>query len=181
MRIYWLYLGDDGTFVKDPKFGVDPINYNLEKINNSANLGTYIKTNNSINVKYLNGKSEKWNIEYLNGKINTIDGLYSSMQSSLPGNFKLNGSFSGSLFTENVASLQTYIFKNDGTVTIKGLGAIRNNVTNATAKSTTTGTYTISGNTLHIHLTSKPEMVAVIGFLPGDKPSIIINDQIFKG
>ena len=180
MRIYWLYLGDDGTFVKDPKFGVDPINYNLEKINNSANVGTYIKTNNSISVKYLNGKSEKWNIEYLNGKLNTIDGLFTSIQNALPTDFKLNGSFSGGLYTENVANVQTYNFKNDGTVTMQGLGAIRNNVTNGTAKSIVSGSYTITGNTLHIHLNCKPDMVAVIGVLPGNKPSII-NDQIFKG
>lgn len=180
LRLYWLYLGDDGTFVKDPKFGVDPVNYTLEKQNNSLNVGTYKKTHDMIMVTYANGKTETWKIEYLNGTLNTIDGLYASIESPLPSNFKLNGSFTANLYTTSIASTQTYTFNNDGNVTLTGLGAIRNDATNATASSQKRGTYFIKGNTISINFTNEQPLRAVIGFLPGTKPSVIINETLFK-
>lgn len=180
LRIGWLWLGDDGTFVRDPKFGVDPVNIAMEKEHNANNAGTYTKKGNTISVTFYNGKKENWPMEYNNGKLNTIDGWFVATQTALPANYKLNGKFSASFYTGNISKQQTYTFNNDGTLTISGVATVRTGVTGATAGSSQKGSYSIKGNTLTIKMENGEQTLAVIGVLPGSKPSLIINDAMFK-
>lgn len=40
LDISWLYFGDDGQIVRNPKHGVNPVQWDKEKTDNVANTGT---------------------------------------------------------------------------------------------------------------------------------------------
>ncbi len=182
LRITWLFLADDGTFVRDPQFGVDPLNYAKEKEAAPANTGTYVKSGNMISVTFANGNKEQWPMEYLNGKLNTINGLFASVQSPMAAGFKLEGSFAQSFGFRDTAISRTYIFGSNGSVVYKGKSTMHSSVLGASADGSAEerGSYKVTGNTLFLDFDSGEHFAAVIGLLPGDKPSIIINGGIFK-
>ena len=181
LRIGWLWLGDDGTFVRDPKFGVDPVNTAMEKEHNAASAGTYTKNGKIIAVTYYSGKKENWAMEYDNGKLNTIDGWFVEAQKGLPANYKLEGKFSANFHIGYVSKQQTYTFNNDGTLTLTGQATVNTGVGGGTATAgAEKGTYVIKGNTMTIKMANGDNSIAVIGFLPGTKPAIIINNAMFK-
>ncbi len=180
LSIGWLWLGDDGNFVKNPVMGADPINMAVEKTQNAANSGTYTKNGNVISVTYFTGKKENWQMEYLEGKLNTIDGWFVAPQKGMAANYKLKGKFTGNFKVGYVSKQQTYTFNNDGTLTLSGMATV--NVDGAGGTSTAEpekGTYTIKGNTLNIKMNNGDQSIALIGLIPGAKPSIIINYTMF--
>ena len=181
LRIGWLWLGDDGTFVRDPKFGVDPVNTAMEKEHNASNAGTYSKNGSVIAVTYYTGKKENWAMDYDKGKLNTIDGWFVAPQTGLPANYKLEGKFSANFQIGYISKQQTYTFNNDGTLTLTGQATVNTGATGATASGgAQKGTYVIKGNTMNIKMANGDNSIAVIGFLPGAKPAIIINNAMFK-
>jgi hypothetical protein len=180
LSIGWLWLGDDGSFVKNPVSGANPIDLAAEKEGNAANTGTYTKNGDVISVTYLNGKTEDWKMEYLDGRLNTIDGWFATAQEGLPDNYKLNGNFTGNFKIGYVSKQQTYSFSNDGTLQLTGMATVNVDGAGGTATGDPQkGTYTISGNTLRINMNNGDQSVALIGVIPGDKPSIIINYTMF--
>lgn len=74
LSITWVYLGNDGVIVWDPKHGVDPVNVAAEKADNSANTGTYKLAGNKLLVNWQNGKSAEMSVEYNGKAISAIDG-----------------------------------------------------------------------------------------------------------
>lgn len=180
LSIDWLWLGDDGSFVLNPVKGANPIDMAVEKEQNAANTGTYTKNGDVITVTYTTGKTAQWNMEYLDGKLNTIDGWFAAPQKGLPDNFTLNGNFTGNFKVGYVSKQQTYSFSDDGTLALTGMATVNVNGDGGTATGEAEkGTYTIQGNTLHIRMNNGDRSVALIGVIPGDKPSIIINYTMF--
>lgn len=180
LSISWLWLGDDGSFVKNPVMGADPINMAVEKTQNATNSGTYIKRGNVISVSYYSGKKEDWKMEYLDGKLNTIDGWFVAPQKGLPANYKLSGKFTGNFKIGNIGKQQTYIFNKDGSFTLSGMATVNVDGAGGTAAGDSQkGTYSIKGNTLKIKMHNGDESTALIGLIPGAKPAIIINYSMF--
>ena len=143
---------------------------------NAANTGTYTKTGDIISVTYLSGKTEDWAVENLDGKLNTIDGWFSTAQQPLSNDYKLNGDFTGNFKIGNVGKQQTYSFREDGTVSLSGMATVNVDGAGGTAVGEPeTGTYTINGNTLHLNWNNGEKAVSLVGVIPGDNPSIIIN------
>lgn len=120
-------------------------------------------------------------MEYDNGKLNTIDGWFVAAQTGLPANYKLEGKFSANFNIGYISKQQTYTFSKDGTITLTGKATVNTGVAGATANSgVQKGTYVIKGNTLNIKMDNGENSIAVIGVMPGAKPSIIINNAMFK-
>lgn len=180
LGISWLWLGDDGSFVKNPVRGADPIDLAAEKELNAANAGSYTKTADVIQVTYFTGKTEQWKMEYLDGKLNTIDGWFAAPQEPLPDNYKLNGNFTGNFKIGYLSKQQTYSFREDGTLSLSSMATVDVEGAGGTAAGEPVkGTYTIHGNTLHIRMNNGDESVSLIGVIPGEKPSVIINYSMF--
>jgi len=180
LSIEWLWLGADGNFVKNPVRGANPIDLAAEKEGNAANTGTYTKNGDVISVTYQSGKTEDWKMEYLDGRLNTIDGWFAAEQEELPANYKLNGNFTGNFKIGYVNKQQTYNFSNDGTLQLTGMATVNVEGAGGTATGDAQkGTYTITGNTLRINMNNGDQSVALIGVIPGEKPSIIINYTMF--
>ena len=74
LEISWIFLGNNGTLVRDPKHGVNPINYQAESADNANNIGKYKIAGNKLNVTWQNGQTEKWDIEYDHGELSAVDG-----------------------------------------------------------------------------------------------------------
>jgi len=180
LSIGWLWLGDDGSFVKNPVRGANPIDLAAEKELNAVNTGTYTKNGDLISVTYQSGKTENWKMEYTDGKLNTIDGWFVEPQQGMPDNYKLEGNFTGSFKIGYVSKQQTYSFHKDGSLELASMATVNVEGAGGTAVGEPEkGTYTISGNTLHITMANGDESVALIGVIPGDKPSVIINYSMF--
>ncbi len=180
LQIGWLWLGDDGNFVKNPVRGADPLNIAAERELNTANTGTYTKNGDVIAVTYQDGKKEDWKMEYLDGRLNTIDGWFVQEQEGLPNNYKLNGSFTGNFKIGYVGKQQTYTFRDDGSFSLGSTATVNVDGAGGTATGEPeSGTYAIKGNTLHLTMNNGDQSVALIGVIPGDKPSIIINYSMF--
>ncbi len=181
LRIGWLWLGDDGTFVLNPIRGVDPVNMAIEKEQNAANAGTYTKKGNTISVTYYTGKKENWPMEYDGARLNTIDGWFVAPQKGMPAGYKLNGKYTANFHVGYVSKQQTYTFKNDGTLTLSSQATVNTGVGGGTATGAAEkGTYTIKGNTLNIMMANGDKSIAVIGVMPGAKPSLIINYTMYQ-
>ncbi len=180
LSIGWLWLGDDGSFVENPVRGANPIDMAAEKELNAANSGTFTKNGDVLTVNYFTGKTEQLKMEYLDGKLNTIDGWFVAPQEGLPNNYKLNGNFTGNFKIGYLSKAQTYSFSNDGTLELKGMATVNVDGAGGTATGEAEkGTYTINGNTLNIRMNNGDQSVALIGVIPGEKPSIIINYTMF--
>jgi len=181
LDLSWLYLGSNGMIVKDPKHGVDPINYALELADNSANVGKYIIVNNKMNVTWQNGKKVAWNLETKNGDLTAIDAGLVSRPRALPAAYKLNGQFAAGAFLPNVSSVSTFVFKNNGTFTLNKSGAVSTADDSSLSKSDSNGTYTIKGNTLTLNFENGKKEVAVIWVWDqgNGKRNLVINKRSF--
>jgi hypothetical protein len=105
----WYYLGDDGTLVKNPKNGVQPVSIKAEKINNNSNTGTYKINGNKIEIKWASDDVSVMPLKFKDGDISEMD-LMGVMirQKGLPKDFVLIGAYKG--FNNGGA----YIFEKDG-------------------------------------------------------------------
>ncbi len=145
----WYFLADNGTIVVDPKHGVNPVNLAEERVDNMNNMGTYIIANNQLKVKWLNGRTSDLQLEYKNGDIIGIDvGSIVMRQTGLPANYKLNGTYSGVMTSASVAAGSRFTFSNSGSFTSTGTGYVSTGAGNGTTEKQSSGTYSISGNTL---------------------------------
>ena len=181
LQISWLWLGDDGTFVRNPANGANPINYALEKTNNAAQTGHYTKDGNTLHATYETGKTEDWAMEYDGNRLNTIDGLFVGQADEMPADYRLNGSYAARTFFRNVGNISTFNFKPDGTFTLDAEGYVTTEDAAANAKKASGGTYNITGNTLHLNYDNGESTVSVIGvYKAGNSNFLVINNNYFS-
>lgn len=163
LDISWVYLGNDGEIVKDPKHGVNPINISAERVDNVAYTGTYKVVGSNFQITWKNGKSETWSFEKTKGEYSSINGGIVTQPSALPINYKLTGSYAAGAVTANLSASSTLTFTADGKFKEARLGAVSTNETGASAADKRQGTYTITGNTLKLKYNSGENYVAVVG------------------
>jgi hypothetical protein len=181
LSLSWIYLGNDGTIVRNPKNGVDPVDYNLEKQNNADNAGTYKINDKKMHIIWQDGKTADWDLEYDKGEISAIDGGIVTLQTGLPAGYKLDGQYAASAMLANVGQVQTFVFKNDGTFTLSTLGVVETKDVGATAEGNKKGTYSITGNTMRINFDDGEKIVAVITVFgkDGEKKFLVLNNSSF--
>lgn len=181
LDLSWIFLGNDGTIVKDPENGVNPINYTAELNNNAKNVGKYKIEGNKLNITWSDGKKTSWSLEYRNGDISAMDGGIVSRPKGVPDNYKLSGQYSAGAVLPNVSSVHTLVFSNNGSFTLNKSGAVSTRDVSAISTSDSKGTYKISGNTLWLNFDNGNKEIAVIYIWDAGagKKYLVINKQSF--
>lgn len=180
LHISWVYLGKDGVIVMDPKHGVNPINLAAEKQDNPAYTGTYKLAGDKLLITWQNGKSAEWGIEFDDKKaISAIDGGLATKQPPLPADYRIEGKFSARASTANLLSSTTLTFSKDGTFTQGSFGGVSTADTGATSQSSTSGTYTISGNTLTLTFADGKKTHSVITIMDLGKRYLVIDSAYY--
>lgn len=182
LSIEWIYLGNDGTIISNPKYGVNPINIAAESANNLAGIGTYKIVDNTFQIKWKNGKSATWNFEKAKGEYSAINGGIVTIPDALPANYKLNGSYSAGAVTANLSSSSTLNFTPDGKFTEGRHGTVSTTETSASASDKRGGIYTVTGNTLKLKYNSGETYIAVVGIykISNTLTYFIINSSSYK-
>ncbi len=176
-ELSWFFLGDNGLIIVNPKFGLNPVNPNLEQVNNYINVGLYTIGKGTLDVKWLNGKTTSYGMKTRDGDIIELDaGGIMVRQKGLPGNFKLNGTYQGSISLGEVSSSATYTFRTDGTVSVNYMGT----AAQGRAENNKQGKYYIKGTNLEMSFTDGTNIIANIGTADGTANSnIVINNTWF--
>lgn len=172
-ELTWFFLGDNGVIVADPKFGTNPVNPALEQVGNDVNVGLYTVGNGTLDVKWLNGKTTAYGMKTRNGEIIELDaGGIMVRQKGLPENYKLNGTYKGSISINEVSSSATYTFSPDGTVGVNYTGT----AAQGRAENTNQGKYIIKGTNLLMLFADGTKINANVGTTDGTgNNNIVIN------
>lgn len=170
----WFFLGDNGIIVLNPQFGTSPVNPALEQADNYGKVGTYTIGKTTLDVNWLNGHKTKYPLEMSNGEIELLDGGVMVRQKGLPDNFKLNGTYDGSMAFGTIRAASTYTFTNDGGVTLSTISTVG---VGGAAQSTKEGKYSIKGNTLTITFNDGTKTISNIGMLEGNSKNLVVNGR----
>ena len=162
LEISWLFLGNNGMIIRDPKHGVNPVNYPAEAADNAANTGKYKIAGNKLYVSWQNGQTSEWPLEYNHGGLSAVDGGIVTQPDGMPANYRLSGQYAGGAVLPNVASTHTFVFSKDGTFTLNKYGTVYTPQITGQSESNSRGTYYITGNTLHLDFANGEKAVAVI-------------------
>lgn len=180
LDISWIYLGKDGKIVRNPKHGVDPVNWEKEKTDNAKNVGTYTEKGSSLEIKWSDGKTAKWTIERKSSEVTAIDGGIVSIPDRMPSNYKIEGQYAASTVLPNVSNSQTLVFKKDGTFNMANLGTIATADVSASSESASKGSYDISGNTLTFKFANGEVKKSVICIWDMDGvKNLVINSRYY--
>ncbi len=172
-ELTWFFLGDNGVIVVDPKFGTNPVHSDLEQAANDINVGLYTFGNGTLDVKWLNGKSTSYGMKTRNGEIIELDaGGIMVRQKGLPENYKLNGTYKGSISFDEVSSSANYTFLPDGTVNVNYTGT----AAQGRAENSKQGKYYIKGTNLLMSFVDGTKINANVGTTDGiGNSNIVIN------
>lgn len=170
VSIDWYYMGGDGTFVKNPKNGVQPVDLVAEKKNNLQNTGTYsiYKSNDKsyIKITWSSGSTTTMELKYENGDIVEMDILGTMLrQTGLPKGYKLNALYEGS------STDLSFNFKSDGSFTFKDYNL------ETYEWETYTGKYEIAGNNLKLTFSDGTVLLCMIAVLADG--NLIINREYY--
>ncbi|HEX6915124.1 MAG TPA: hypothetical protein VF145_07770, partial [Chitinophagaceae bacterium] len=176
LDISWIYMDKNGNIVKNPKHGVNPVDWLKEKQDNAKNTGTYKVAGNKINITWNDGKTASWSVEKKDGKYSAIDGGITTIQKGMPANYRIEGKYASSIVLPNVAATTTLVFKKDGTFTSSNYGTVTTPDVTGSSEKSKTGTYDITGNTLTMKFPDgKVEKSVITIWDDGDKKNLVIN------
>ncbi len=179
--ISWIYLGSDSVIIKDPKYGVDPVDLAAEKAHNAGKTGKYSISGNKMLISWQNGKTAEWNLDYKDGQLVSIDGGSVNKQTPLPANYRIAGQYSAGSILPNISSSSTIVFNKDGSFSQNSYGGVSTTAGSAVSQDISDGSYTITGNTIWLKYTSGNKAVSMISILtkPNGKTQLIINNSSF--
>ena len=179
--ISWIYLTTDGIIVKDPKYGVDPIDIAAEKKHNASKTGRYTITDNKMIINWENGKTAEWTIDRKGNEFSSIDGGTVGKQTPLPANYRIAGQYTAESILPSVSSSTTLVFSKDGTFSQSSFGGVNTASGSAVSQDLSDGTYNISGNTLRLNYANGQKIVSMITIwtLADGKKYLVINGSSF--
>ncbi len=179
--ISWIYLGSDGTVIKDPKFGVDPVSLDEEKKKNAGKTGKYVVNGNKMMITWENGKTAEWAVEQKAGVFSSIDGGSTGRQLPLPANYRLTGQYSAESILPSVSSSTTLAFSKDGSFSQTSFGGVNTASGSSVSQDIQEGSYNISGNTLRLNYSNGQKIISMIAVwaLPEGKKFLVINGGVF--
>lgn len=160
----WYYLGDDGTLVKNPKNGVNPVNIKAERENNYDKTGIYKITGNKIAITWATGDVNSFQLKFKDGDIVEMDIMGTMIrQKGLPKDFKLTGTYRG--------------LNNGGLYNFESDGKFYRSVFEEGEKIEREGTFTINGNNLNLVFSDGTKEKCLIALLDED---IVINTSFYS-
>lgn len=180
LDISWLYFGDDGQIVRNPKHGVNPVQWDKEKTDNAANTGTWKQEGEKIVLHWLNGKTASWTYEKEGGHFSIIDGGISTIQDAMPDGYPLEGKFAALTVLPNVSNSNTIWFTKDGRFTLNKTGTVTTPDVAKAVSGDQSGKYSINGNTLTLQFEDGKETRSVIAIWESDgEKNLVINTRYF--
>jgi hypothetical protein len=183
LDVSWLFFTTDKKLVRNPVFGVNPVQYAKEVAANPSNVATYSLAGNKMNLKWGDGKTQTVNVEFRNGVLSGFDGGICSPAKPFAFSFFPDLTYSGFATSGSVSRSVTLFLGKDGKFRDGRVGAISGsgNVSGAAASSGSDGgTYNIKGNTITFKYRSGKEWIVVAQPYDLGYNDIIINDQRFK-
>ncbi len=177
-EISWWFFGDNGVVVWNPVHGVNPINLPAEQADNFNKVGNYNNEGPQVKINWLTGYQANYKAEYKNGDFETLDGGLMVRQKPLSDNYRLQGSYTGTTKSQSISSANTYVFGNDGMVSVNKAGYVNAGDFAGKSDETKNGTYVIKGYTLFINYDDGTKETSLIGIISADK--LIINTRSFS-
>ncbi len=179
--ISWIYISRDGTIIKDPKYGVDPIDLAAEKKHNASKTGKYTISGNKMMINWENGKTAEWTIDQKGNGFTSIDGGAVGKQTPLPANYRIAGQYSAESIFPSVSSSITVLFSKDGSFSQSSFGGVNTASGSAVSQDLSDGTYNITGNTLRLNYVNGDKIIAMITIwtLADGKKYLVINGSSF--
>lgn len=180
LDISWIYLDEDGNIVRNPKHGVNPVDWAKEKQDNAKNTGTYKLQGDKLEISWSDGKTASWGIEKEKGKFSIIDGGITTIQDPMPQDYRIEGQYASSVVLPNVASSHTIVFGKDGSFSSGRLGTVTTPDVTGSSSSEAKGTYDISGNTLTMKFSDGRVEKSVIAIWDMDgQKNLVINGSYY--
>lgn len=181
LEISWLYLGNDGTIINNPKHGLDPVDPEAEKKDNPDNIGSYKNENNKLAITWFNGKTEEWTVEKSKGEVVAINGGIVSVPEKFAPGSHIKGQFAAAAFSSSFSNVQTMVFKDDGSFALTSSTAVMTDDFSNYGENTRKGKYELNGNTLHLNFDDGQKQVANIAHWKQDdgKLELVINNNSF--
>lgn len=183
LEISWLFFPGGNKVVRNPKYGVNPLNLQKEMAENSNNVGSYTLSGSKMNVKWGDGKAYTINVEFKNGLLAGFDGGVCSKATPFKFRYFDNKTYSGFATFGNISRSIVLFLGKDGRFNTERVGAVSGsgNLTGvAAAKANDGGTYSITGNTIVFKYANGSEWRALAQPYDLGNDEIIINDQLFK-
>ena len=183
LDVSWLFFTTDKKLVRNPQFGVNPIQYAKEFKANPSNTASYSLSGNKMILKWGDGKTQTVNIDIKNGVLSGFDGGICSQAKPFTFSYFPDLTYSGFASTGSVSRSVTLFLGRDGKFRDSRLGAISGsgNVSGAAASTANAaGTYSIKGNTITFKYNSGKEWIVVAQPYDLGYNDVIINDQRFK-
>jgi hypothetical protein len=180
LDISWIYMDKSGNIVKNPKHGVNPVDWVKEKQTNAKQTGTYKVQGNKLAITWSDGSKASWSLEKKAGKYSIIDGGITTIQTGMPKNYRIEGQYSSSVVLPNVAATSTLVFSKDGTFTSSNYGTVTTPDVSGESTNSNKGTYDISGNTLTMKFPDGKVEKSVIAIWDMDgKKNLVINSKYY--
>lgn len=138
LNISWIFLGTDNTIVKNPFYGVNPIQKDKEIANDGKSVGVYTKTATGFDIKWADGSNQSLNAQFKNGKLSGFDGGICTLAKSFtiksfPNETYTNSGVTLTLNSDNTFSWETNMYDSNS---------------RTYNKSIKTGKYELQANTL---------------------------------
>lgn len=183
LDVSWLFFTPAKKVVRNPLYGVNPLQFDKEMAENKSNVGSYTVSGNKMSIQWADGKKQTINIDFKNGEMTGFDGGICSR--ATPFNFKYfsDMTYSGTAIYESVGRSLTFFFNKNGKFTNQRFGSISGsgNVSGATSSSSEeNGTYVINGNTIVFKYSNGKEWRVIAQPYDLGRQEILINDQLFK-
>lgn len=183
LQITWIFLGTDGTIIKNPRLGVNPLDKDKETAINPASVGKYTQNGDKMDITWNDGSKQSLNVQYKDGKMSGYDGGVCTVAKSFSADSFPNevytgqGAFGGGTLSEYITltlnSDKTYIW----------FSRIYVQQTGTWSEKTENGTYTLNKNTLRLiapNGASHPEYFTVQPYDMGNQIDLILGQSHFK-
>ncbi|MCE3283301.1 MAG: hypothetical protein K0Q66_2038 [Chitinophagaceae bacterium] len=177
LDISWILMDDEGNIVKNPKHGVNPVDWAKEKAENAKQTGTYKIDGKKLNITWVDGKTASWSLEEKDGEYSIIDGGITTKQEGMPTNYRIEGKYAASAVMPNVSASHTLVFQKDGTFTSSNYGTVTTTDVTSESQKSNAGTYDISGNTLTMKFPDGKVEKSVITIWDMDGKKYLIIDN----
>jgi hypothetical protein len=184
LEISWLYV-DEGKklIVKNPQFGVNPLNEEKERAENPSSIGNYEVDGNMMRVKWADGKVDQRGVEFKDGEISAWDAGLCVKAKPFPNSRIDDMNYEGNIGFGNVSNNTTIRFGKDGSFSMRSMGAVLGTTELQGAISETperTGTYSIEGNTLTFRFDDGEEWITPAQPNDMGNQEMIIGTRLFK-
>lgn len=183
LNVSWLFFNPAKKIVRNPVYGVNPLQLDKELAENKSNVGSYTVSANKVNIEWADGKKQTVNIEYKNGEMSAFDGGICSKAKPFTFKYFSDKTYSGTAIYGSVGRTLTFFLSKNGQFNNQRFGSISGtgNVSgSASSSSEENGTYVINGNTIIFKYSSGKEWRVIAQPFDLGHEEILINDQLFK-